>query len=92
MDKYTPILLRAGLGGTIGKGQRSEDVVKALQKYKSVYFAAIGGAGALLSTKVKNAKLVAYEDLGCEAIRQLEVVDFPVIVAVDTYGGNIYKR
>ena len=92
MDKYTPMLLKAGLGGTIGKGQRSEDVISALCKYKSVYFAAIGGAGALLSTKVKSAKLVAYEDLGCEAIRQLEVVDFPVIVAVDTYGGNIYGR
>ena len=92
MDKYTPMLLGAGLGGVIGKGQRSADVISALRKYKSVYFAAIGGAGALLSTKVKNAKLVAYEDLGCEAIRQLEVVDFPVIVAVDTYGGNIYKR
>ena len=92
MDKYTPILLRAGLGGTIGKGQRSEDVVKALQKYKSVYFAAVGGAGALLSTKVKNAKLVAYKDLGCEAINQLEVIDFPVIVAIDAYGGSIYGR
>ncbi len=91
MDKYTPMLLKAGLGGTIGKGQRSEDVIKAFQKYKSVYFAAIGGAGALLSTKVKNAKLVAYEDLGCEAVRQLEVIDFPVIVAVDTYGGSIYN-
>ena len=92
MDKYTPMLLGAGLGGVIGKGQRSADVISALRKYKSVYFAAIGGAGALLSTKVKNAKLVAYEDLGCEAIRQLEVVDFPVIVAVDAYGGNIYGR
>ena len=92
MDKYTPMLLGAGLGGVIGKGQRSADVISALRKYKSVYFAAIGGAGALLSTKVKNAKLVAYEDLGCEAVRQLEVIDFPVIVAVDTYGGNIYGR
>ena len=92
MDKYTPILLRAGLGGTIGKGQRSEDVVKALQKYKSVYFAAVGGAGALLSTKVKKANLIAYKDLGCEAINQLEVIDFPVIVAIDAYGGSIYGR
>jgi fumarate hydratase subunit beta len=92
MDKYTPILLEAGLGGVIGKGQRSADVISALRKYKSVYFAAIGGAGALFSTKVKSARLVVYEDLGCEAVRQLEVVDFPVIVAVDTYGGSIYGR
>ncbi len=92
MDKYTPILLEAGLGGVIGKGQRGSDVISALRKSKSVYFAAIGGAGALLSTKVKNAKLVAYEDLGCEAIRQLKVLDFPVIVAVDTYSRSIYKR
>jgi len=92
MDKYTPILLRAGLGGVIGKGQRTADVISALRKYKSVYFAAIGGAGALLSTKVKKAKLIAYKDLGCEAINQLEVIDFPVIVAIDAYGGSIYGR
>jgi len=92
MDKYTPTLLNAGLGGVIGKGQRSADVINALRKYKSIYFAAIGGAGALLATKVKSAKLVAYEDLGCEAIRRLEVIDFPVIVVVDTYGGSIYGR
>lgn len=92
MDKYTPILLGAGLGGVIGKGQRSADVISALQKYKSVYFAAIGGAGALLSTKIKSAKLVAYKDLGCEAIYKLELKDFPVVVAVDAYGGSIYGR
>ena len=92
MDKYTPTLLDAGLGGVIGKGQRAADVIKALQKCKSVYFAAIGGAGALLSTKIKSAKPVAYKDLGCEAIYKLEVKDFPVIVAVDTYGRSIYER
>ncbi|MCK4400765.1 Fe-S-containing hydro-lyase [bacterium] len=92
MDKYTPILLGAGLGGIIGKGQRSADVISALRKYKSVYFAAIGGAGALLSQKVKSKKFVAYKDLECEAIYRLKVENFPVIVAIDTYGGNIYKR
>ena len=92
MDKYTPILLGAGLGGVIGKGQRSADVISALRKHGSVYFAAIGGAGALLSTKVRSAKLVAYGDLGCEAIRQLKVKNFPVVVAIDTYGGSIYGR
>ncbi len=92
MDKYTPALLDAGLGGVVGKGQRSAEVISALRKCKSVYFAAIGGAGALLSTKVKNAKVVAYEDLGCEAIYKLEVRDFPVVVAVDTKGRSIYGR
>ena len=92
MDKYTPTLLDAGLGGVIGKGQRAADVIKTLQKCKSVYFAAIGGAGALLSIKIKNAKPIAYKDLGCEAIYKLEVKDFPVIVAVDTYGRSIYER
>ena len=92
MDKYTLKLLEAGLGGVIGKGQRSVDVISALHKYKSVYFAAIGGTGALLSQKVKSKKFVAYKDLGCEAIYKLEVKGFPVIVAVDTYGGSIYGR
>ena len=92
MDKYTPTLLDAGLGGVIGKGQRAADVIKTLQKCKSVYFAAIGGAGALLSTKIKSAKPVAYKDLGCEAIYKLEVKDFPVVVAIDIYGRSVYGR
>ncbi|MDO9465328.1 MAG: Fe-S-containing hydro-lyase [bacterium] len=92
MDKYTPMLLGAGLGGVIGKGQRSADVISALRKYKSVYFAAIGGAGALLSQKVKSKKFVAYKDLGCEAIYKLELKEFPVVVAVDAYGRSIYGR
>ena len=92
MDKYTPTLLESGLGGVVGKGQRSVGVISALRKYRSVYFAAIGGAGALLSIKVKSAKLVTYEDLGCEAIYKLEVKDFPVVVAIDIYGRSVYGR
>lgn len=91
MDKYTPELIRLGLKGMIGKGKRSEQVKEAIIKNKAVYFAAIGGAGALLSKCILSSKVIAYEDLGTEAIRKLEVKNFPVIVVIDTEGNNLYE-
>ena len=91
MDRYAPELLDLGLGGMIGKGKRSKEVVDAIVRNSSIYFAAVGGAGALLSQRIKNAEVIAYEDLGTEAIRRLEVEDFPVIVVVDTEGNNFYE-
>lgn len=91
MDKYTPPLLSIGLKATIGKGNRSAEVLEAMKKFKAVYFVATGGAAALLSRTVKKAEIVAYEDLGTEAIRKLEVENFPVIVANDIYGNDLYK-
>lgn len=91
MDKYTPMLLDLGLGGMIGKGKRSGAVIDSIVKYKSIYFAAIGGAGALLSKAIKSSEIVAYEDLGTEAIRKLEVENFPVIVVIDSEGRNLYE-
>jgi fumarate hydratase subunit beta len=90
MDAYAPSLIERGLKGMIGKGMRSDNVKEAMKKYKAVYFAATGGAGALLGKKVKKAELVAYEDLGTEAIRKLEVEDFPVIVVNDVRGNDLY--
>lgn len=90
MDVYTPKLLEIGLKGMIGKGYRSQDVIDAMMKYHAVYFAAIGGAGALLSERVKESKVVAYGDLGPEAIHEFTVEDFPVIVTIDMYGNNLY--
>jgi fumarate hydratase subunit beta len=90
MDKYTPSLLDLGLKGMIGKGKRSEEVKEAIIRNKGVYFAAVGGAGALLSQRIESSKIIAYEDLGTEAIRELEVVDFPVIVVIDSEGNNLY--
>lgn len=90
MDAYAPSLIERGLKGMIGKGMRSDDVKEAMKKYKAVYFAATGGAGALLGKRVKKAELVAYEDLGTEAIRKLEVEDFPVIVVNDVRGNDLY--
>ena len=90
MDIYTPQLIAAGLKGMIGKGSRSEAVVDAMKKYKAVYFAAIGGAGSLLSKFIIKSDVIAYDDLGAEAIRQLEVRDFPVIVINDVLGGDLY--
>ena len=90
MDKYTPLLLNNGLKGMIGKGKRSEEVIKAIKENNAVYFAAVGGAGALLSKKIKSSKVIAYDDLGTEAIRELEVEKFPVIVVVDCKGNNLY--
>ena len=92
MDAYSPRLIAKGLKGMIGKGARSPAVKDAMKEHKAVYFAAIGGAGALLSRSIKKAKVVAYEDLGAEAIRQLEVEDFPVTVVNDIYGGDLYQE
>lgn len=91
MDKYTPLLMEKGLKGMIGKGKRSEDVIKAIIKNKGIYFAAVGGAGALLSKKILNSKIIAYSDLGTEAIRELYVENFPVIVVIDCKGNNLYE-
>ena len=91
MDVYTPRLLELGLKGTIGKGQRSQEVVEAMKKRKAVYLAAVGGAAALIAKTIKKAEIIAYEDLGPEAIRRLEVVDFPVIVVNDIYGNDLFK-
>ncbi|MEM1953298.1 MAG: Fe-S-containing hydro-lyase [Candidatus Caldarchaeum sp.] len=92
MDAYMEPLLKAGLKATIGKGYRSWGVVEMLKKYKAVYFVATGGAGALLSKKIKKAEVVAYEDLGPEAVYELTVEDFPVIVANDVYGGDLFEE
>ena len=92
MDSYAPRLMAAGLKGMIGKGNRSQAVKDAIKKYKAVYFAAIGGAGALISKSIKKAEVIAYEDLGAEAIRRLEVENFPVTVINDIYGGDLYEQ
>ena len=92
MDPFTPELLRLGLGGMIGKGDRSLEVIRTVKKYRAVYFLAIGGIGALLSTKVKSAKAVLFKDLGPEAIYKMEVVDFPLIVGIDPKGKDIYDK
>lgn len=91
MDKYTPALLDLGLGAMIGKGKRTKAVQEAIVRNSCVYFAAVGGAGALLSQRIKSSQVVAYEDLGTEAIRKLEVEDFPVIVVIDSQGNNLYE-
>lgn len=91
MDKYAPQLLDLGLAGMIGKGKRSEAVKDAIIRNGAVYFAAVGGAGALLSKSITVSEVVAYDDLGTEAIRRLEVVDFPVIVVIDKDGNNLYE-
>ncbi|MBS3906503.1 MAG: Fe-S-containing hydro-lyase [Syntrophaceae bacterium] len=90
MDAYAPALIEKGLKGMIGKGMRSDAVKEAMKKHQAVYFAATGGAGALLAKKVKKAEVVAYEDLGPEAIRRLEVEDLPVIVINDVRGNDLY--
>ncbi|MGI6098105.1 MAG: Fe-S-containing hydro-lyase [Dethiobacteria bacterium] len=92
MDAYTPAVLKEGLKVCIGKGGRSKEVKEALQKYKAVYVAAVGGAAALIAKKIKKAEVVAYEDLGPEAIRRLEVEDFPVTVINDAYGNDLYEE
>jgi len=91
MDKFTPKLLALGLKGTLGKGARSQPVKDALRQHKAVYLGAIGGAGAVLSGFVKKLEVVAYEDLGTEAIRRLEVAGFPAIVVNDCHGGDLYQ-
>ena len=92
MDKYTPLLLEKGLKGMIGKGKRSPEVIESMNKNHAVYFAAIGGAGALLSKCIKKSEVIAYEDLGTEAIRRLEVENLPVIVVIDEQKNNLYDR
>ncbi len=91
MDPYSPRLLAEGLKGMIGKGARSSEVREAMVRHKGVYFAAVGGCGALLSQRIKEAEVVAYEDLGPEAIRRIRVEDFPVVVVNDIYGGDLYE-
>lgn len=91
MDKYAPELLDLGLKGMIGKGKRTVQVKEAIVRNDAVYFAAVGGAGALLSKKILSSEVIAYEDLGAEAIRKLEVKDFPVIVVIDSEGNNLYE-
>ena len=91
MDRYTPRLLDLGLGAMIGKGKRTQDVMDAIVRNGCVYFAAVGGAGALLSKCIKRSEVIAYDDLGTEAIRRLEVEDFPVIVVIDSEGHNRYE-
>lgn len=91
MDKYAPLLLDMGLRGMIGKGKRSVEVREAIIRNKGVYLAAIGGAGALLSKAISKSEVVAYDDLGTEAIRRLEVKNFPAIVVIDSLGNNLYE-
>ena len=91
MDKYAPKLLDLGLKGMIGKGKRTQEVKDAIVRNECVYFAAVGGAGSLLSKAITSSEIVAYEDLGAEAIRKLEVKDFPVIVVIDKDGNNLYE-
>jgi len=92
MDPYTPALLARGLKGMVGKGFRGKEVLEAIKRYKAVYFAATGGAGAFISKTIKKAEIVAYEDLGTEAIRRMEVKDFPAIVVNDIYGSDLYDQ
>ncbi|MEA1971292.1 MAG: FumA C-terminus/TtdB family hydratase beta subunit [Thermodesulfobacteriota bacterium] len=92
MDEYAPDLMRSGLRGMIGKGKRSAEVRAAIMKYKAVYFGAMGGIAALMAGCVKKADVIAYEDLGPEAIMRLEIEDFPLIVINDTKGGDLYKN
>ena len=92
MDSFSPRLMEVGLKGMIGKGQRTQAVLDAIKKYKAVYFATIGGAGALISKSIKKADVIAYEELGAEAVRKLEVEDFPVTVINDIYGGDLYQQ
>ena len=91
MDKYAPRLLDLGLRGMIGKGKRQQPVIDAIIRNGAVYFAAVGGAGALLSKCIKESKVIAYDDLGTEAIRELQVENFPVIVVIDSKGNNLYE-
>ena len=92
MDRYAPTLLNLGLKGMIGKGKRSKEVKEAVIRNKAAYFAAIGGAGALLSKAIKKSEIIAFEDLGAEAILKLEVKDFPVIVVMDSHGNDLYEN
>lgn len=92
MDVFTPLLLDNGLAAMIGKGERSEKVCESIKKNKAVYLCAIGGAGALASKCIKECSVIAYDDLGCESVKKLRFEDFPLTVAVDCSGGNIFSR
>jgi len=92
MDSYSPMLIAQGQTGMIGKGKRSPEVIAAMKEHGAVYFGAIGGCGALLSQCIKKAEVIAYDDLGAEAIRRLEVEDFPVVVIIDSEGNNLYEK
>ena len=91
MDKYAPRLLDLGQKGMIGKGKRSDEVIRAVMRNHAVYFAAVGGAGAMIARCIKKSEIVCYEDLGTEAIRKLEVENFPMIVVIDSFGNNLYE-
>ena len=92
MDAYSPLLMEHGMRGMIGKGNRTKPVLDAMKQYGAVYFAATGGAGALIARSIKAAKVIAYEDLGPEAVREMRVEDFPAIVINDIYGGDLYEQ
>ena len=92
MDAYSPKLIAQGLKGMIGKGARSQEVLEAIKRHKCLYMAAVGGAGALISQSIKNSEVIAYEDLGPEAIRKMEVEDFPAVVVNDVFGNDLYKE
>ena len=92
MDPYAPRLMEIGMKGMIGKGNRAQSVIDAMVKYKSIYFAAIGGAGALVARSIKKVEIIAYEDLGPEAIRKMEVEDFQAVVVNDVSGNDVYKE
>ena len=92
MDRYAPLLMAAGLKGMIGKGSRSQAVREAIKKHGAMYFAAVGGAGALISRFIKKAQVIAYDDLGAEAVRRLEVENLPVVVVNDVQGGDLYEE
>lgn len=92
MDAYAPVMMSVGARGMIGKGARLPEVVDAIREYEGTYFGAIGGAGALLAKSIKSCELIAYEDLGAEALRKLEVVDMPLVVIIDSQGNNLYEQ
>ena len=92
MDSFAPALLDLGLGGMIGKGEMCEEVARALERNTAVYFAAIGGAGALYGNSIKKSECIAFDDLLSEAVHRLEVENFPAVVAMDCHGGNIYRQ
>ena len=92
MDAYSPTLISLGQTGMIGKGKRGQNVIDAMKEHGAVYFGAIGGFGALRAKCIKKSEVIAYDDLGAEAIRRLEVEDFPVVVVIDSYGGNLYEK
>jgi fumarate hydratase subunit beta len=92
MDPFAPLLMERGLKGMIGKGKRSQEVIAAMVRHRAVYFGAIGGVAALTSRCVRNAAVIAYEDLGPEAILRLELAEMPVVVVNDTWGGDLYER